>query len=116
MNRIDSDDDEEEEEDTWVAKEASEKADEESNPADSKLEPPSSNGQGRIKSPEGHPPAPARDQLTNTEPPKNAGVTPAATLAPNGVSGQDAAGQDDDEDDLLGVTDLVDYVCNNEDL
>lgn len=114
MNRIDSDDDDDE--DTWVAKEAAEKADEESNLADSKLEPLSSNGQGRIKSPEGHPPAPARDQLTNMEPPKNAGVTPAATLAPNGVSGQDVAGQDDDEDDLLGVTDLVDYVCNNEDL
>ncbi|TNM85257.1 hypothetical protein fugu_009435 [Takifugu bimaculatus] len=115
VNRIDSDDDDEEE-DTWVAKEAAEKADEESNLAGSKLEPPSSNGQGRIKSPEGHPPAPARDQLTNTEPPKNAGVTPAAPLAPNGVSGQDVAGQEDDEDDLLGVTDLVDYVCNNEDL
>lgn len=111
MNRIDSDDDEAA--DAWTEKEATGKGDEES---DSKPEPPSSNGQGRIKGPEGQPPAPARDQVTHVEPPKNAGVTPAATLAPNGVSGQDVAGQDDDEDDLLGVTDLVDYVCNNEDL
>lgn len=111
VNRIDSDDDEAA--DAWTEKEATGKVDEES---DSKPEPPSSNGQGRIKGPEGQPPAPARDQVTHVEPPKNAGVTPAATLAPNGVSGQDVAGQDDDEDDLLGVTDLVDYVCNNEDL
>lgn len=102
MNRIDSDDDDEDTEDTWTKK----KVDEDSNPADSKPEPPSSNG---LKSPEG--PAPPRDLATNTEPPKN-----AAALAANGVSGPDVAGQDDEEDDLLGVTDLVDYVCNNEDL
>lgn len=101
VNRIDSDD---EDEDTWTEKNAAEKVDEEATLADSKL------GQGRIKSPEGHPSAPARDLLTNMEPPKT------ATLAPNGVSGADVGGQDEDEDDLLGVTDLVDYVCNNEDL
>lgn len=100
VNRIDSDD---EDEDTWSQKGAAEKADEESKVADAKL------GQGGIKSPEGQPPAPARDLLANMEPPK------AAALAPNGVSGADG-GQDEDEDDLLGVTDLVDYVCNNEDL
>lgn len=82
--------------------------DEESNLADAKLGPPSSNGQSRIKGPEG-PPAPPRDLLPNMEAPK------AATLAPNGVSAAEV-GQDEDEDDLLGVTDLVDYVCNNEDL
>lgn len=82
--------------------------DEESSLADAKLGPPSSNGQSRIKSPEG-PPGPPRDLLPNTEAPK------AASLAPNGVSAAEV-GQDEDEDDLLGVTDLVDYVCNNEDL
>lgn len=101
VNRIDSDD---EDEDSWTEKKASEQVDEESKVADSKV------GQGTIKSPEGQPSAPAREALANMEGPK------AASLAPNGVSGADVAGQDEDEDDLLGVTDLVDYVCNNEDL
>lgn len=101
VNRIDSDEDDE---DTWTEKTAAEKVDEESKLADGK------GGQGRIKSPEGQPSAPARDLLANVEPPK------ACPVAPNGVSGADVAGQDEDEDDLLGVTDLVDYVCNNEDL
>lgn len=98
VNRIDSD------EDAWTEKNAAEKVDEESNLAESK------GGEGGIKSPEGQPSAPARELLPNTEPPKS------TSLAPNGVSGADGAGQDEDEDDLLGVTDLVDYVCNNEDL
>lgn len=101
VNRIDSD---EEDEDAWTQKRAAEKVDEESKLADSKL------GQGGVKSPEGQPSAPARDLQTNMEPPKG------ACLAPNGGPGADVAGQDEDEDDLLGVTDLVDYVCNNEDL
>lgn len=101
VNRIDSDDSDE---DAWTEKNAAEKVDEESNLAESKV------GEGGIKSPEGQPSAPARELLPNTEPPKS------TSLAPNGVSGADGAGQDEDEDDLLGVTDLVDYVCNNEDL
>ncbi|XP_064158796.1 remodeling and spacing factor 1 isoform X1 [Anguilla rostrata] len=55
--------------------------------------------------------------------PKDSGPSPAtgapgapATLAPNGVVPQETAAQDEDEDDLLGVTDLVDYVCNSEQL
>lgn len=103
VNRIDSDDSDE---DAWTEKNVAEKVEEESKLGDSR---PSSNGQAGVKSPEGQPSAPPRDLLANMEPPKS------TTLAPNGVSA-DGPGQDEDEDDLLGVTDLVDYVCNNEDL
>uniref|UniRef100_W5MHJ7 Remodeling and spacing factor 1 n=1 Tax=Lepisosteus oculatus TaxID=7918 RepID=W5MHJ7_LEPOC len=56
--------------------------------------------------------------------PKNSGApaasstaaNPSAILAPNGMAGQEVPPQDEDEDDLLGVTDLVDYVCNSEQL
>lgn len=98
VNRIDSDDSDEEAEEKPKEK----KADEESkgaNTADGNpAELPPTNGQSQPKSLEAH-----------------AG-RPAAAMAPNGLVGQDVAAQDDDEDDLLGVTDLVDYVCNNEDL
>ena len=40
----------------------------------------------------------------------------SAPAAPNGLVPPEMAPQDEDEDDLLGVTDLVDYVCNSEDL
>ena len=40
----------------------------------------------------------------------------AAGAAPNGLAPQEMAPPEEDEDDLLGVTDLVDYVCNSEDL
>ncbi|XP_075272139.1 remodeling and spacing factor 1 [Opisthocomus hoazin] len=43
--------------------------------------------------------------------------TASASLAPNGTgSGQEAVGPEEDEDELLRVTDLVDYVCNSEQL
>lgn len=123
VNRIDSDDDEEEEEEKPKEKKAAEKTDEESkgtNPADSNpAELPPTNGQSPIKSLEGlisRPAAAAPGLGPHLEPPKNISATPAATVAPNGLAGQEMAAQDDDEDDLLGVTDLVDYVCNNEDL
>lgn len=119
VNRIDSDDDEEEEEEKLKEK----KGDEESkgtNPADcNPVELPPTNGQSPIKSLEGlisRPAAAAPGLIANLEPPKNISATPAAAIAPNGLVGQEMAAQEDDEDDLLGVTDLVDYVCNNEDL
>lgn len=50
-----------------------------------------------------------------TQAPKDS--TAGASLAPNGTgSGQEAVGPEEDEDELLRVTDLVDYVCNSEQL
>lgn len=108
VNRIDSDDDDDEEQQEEKPKEK--KAEEESkgtNALDCGLvELPPANGQSPIKSLD----------IPHLEPPKSISATPAAAIAPNGLVGQDIAAQDDDEDDLLGVTDLVDYVCNNEQL
>ncbi|KAM5317775.1 remodeling and spacing factor 1 isoform 2-T2 [Glossophaga mutica] len=43
--------------------------------------------------------------------------TASASLAPNGTSGgQEAGAPEEEEDELLRVTDLVDYVCNSEQL
>lgn len=116
VNRIDSDDDDELEE-TPKEKKVSEES-KGSNASDGKTaEVSPTNGQGHVKNHEGlvgRPAAAAADPVPNLEPPKNTSTAPA--VAPNGLSGQDMAAQDDDEDDLLGVTDLVDYVCNNEDL
>nr|XP_046266672.1 remodeling and spacing factor 1 [Scatophagus argus] len=126
VNRIDSDDDDEEEEPEEKPKEkkAAEKADEESkgtNAVDcNATELPPANGQSQMKGLEGlvsRPAAAAAPGLiSNVEASKNISGTPASAIAPNGLVGQEMAAQDDDEDDLLGVTDLVDYVCNNEDL
>uniref|UniRef100_A0A3P8WAW3 Remodeling and spacing factor 1b, tandem duplicate 1 n=1 Tax=Cynoglossus semilaevis TaxID=244447 RepID=A0A3P8WAW3_CYNSE len=61
--------------------------------------------------------APPAALLPNLDQPKTISATPASTAAaPNGLVGQEMPAQDEDEDDLLGVTDLVDYVCNNEEL
>ncbi|XP_052525427.1 remodeling and spacing factor 1 [Tympanuchus pallidicinctus] len=50
-----------------------------------------------------------------TQAPKDS--TASASLAPNGTgSGQEVVGPEEDEDELLRVTDLVDYVCNSEQL
>ncbi|NXN92849.1 RSF1 factor, partial [Rhinopomastus cyanomelas] len=50
-----------------------------------------------------------------TQAPKDS--TASASLASNGTgSGQEAVGPEEDEDELLRVTDLVDYVCNSEQL
>ncbi|XP_078121343.1 remodeling and spacing factor 1 [Sander vitreus] len=123
VNRIDSDDDDEEQEEKPKENKAAEKEDEESkgtNPVDcNPVELPPTNGQSPIKSLEGlvSKPTAATPGLTpHLEPPKNISATPAAAIAPNGLVGQELAAQEEDEDDLLGVTDLVDYVCNNEDL
>ncbi|KAM6157887.1 remodeling and spacing factor 1 isoform 2-T2 [Rhynchocyon petersi] len=43
--------------------------------------------------------------------------TASVSLAPNGTSGgQEAGAPEEEEDELLRVTDLVDYVCNSEQL
>ncbi|KAM9333695.1 remodeling and spacing factor 1 [Pholidichthys leucotaenia] len=117
VNRIDSDDDEEEE------KPKEKKVEEESkgtNPLGCNLaDVPPTNRQSPMKSLEGlisRPAATTPGLVPHLEPPKNISATPAAAIAPNGLVGQDMVAQDDDEDDLLGVTDLVDYVCNNEQL
>ncbi|XP_031664292.1 remodeling and spacing factor 1 isoform X2 [Oncorhynchus kisutch] len=105
VNRIDSDDSDKEEE-----KETKETREEEegevlgkgASPLDYslvELHPPT-NGQCPIKALEG---------LAHIGPQKP-GAT-AVAIAPNGL---ELAPQDDDEDDLLGVTDLVDFVCNSD--
>jgi len=121
VNRIDSDDDDDEEqEEKPKEKKAAEEDSKGTNPSDcSPVEPQPTNGQSTVKSLEGliSEPTPAAPNLTpHLEPSKNTSSTPAAATAPNGLVGQDMAAQDDDEDDLFGVTDLVDYVCNNEQL
>ncbi|XP_068457452.1 remodeling and spacing factor 1 [Clinocottus analis] len=133
VNRIDSDDSEEEEEEKKEEKEENAEeekkqqdgeqkedktkekktTDEESkgtkladgDAADGDAAP--TNGQkSPVKSSEGAGGRPAAG-AAHPDPPKNIGAAP---------NGQEMAPQDEDEDDLLGVTDLVDYVCNNEDL
>lgn len=124
VNRIDSDDDEEEEPEEKPKEKKAEEESKGTNPLDCNLvELPPTNGQSPIKTLEGfigRPPAAtaatAPGLISHLEPPKNISATPAAVIAPNGLVGQEMAAQDDDEDDLLGVTDLVDYVCNNEQL
>lgn len=119
VNRIDSDDDDEEQEEKPKEKKAEEES-KGTNPLDCNLvELQPTNGQSPIKSIEGfisRPAAAAPGLIPHLEPPKNISAPPAAAIAPNGLAGQEMAAQDDDEDDLLGVTDLVDYVCNNEQL
>ncbi|XP_042621263.1 remodeling and spacing factor 1 isoform X1 [Cyprinus carpio] len=111
VNRIDSDDSESEEE---VKKSPSEKETEETvgkgpSPLDYNLvELPPTNGQSPMKSLEGLIPRPAVGVTS-----KNGNAPSAVSIAPNGM---EIAAQDEDEDDLLGVTDLVDYVCNSEQL
>ncbi|KAJ8267020.1 hypothetical protein GJAV_G00137380 [Gymnothorax javanicus] len=118
LNRIDSDEEEEDAGRTLVAKDdvsikktnrmASE---EEESPLDYNLvELPSANGQSPMK---------GLDGFITSRPgalqggPKIIGV-PTTALAPNGLTAPEMTPQDEDEDDLLGVTDLVDYVCNSE--
>ncbi|KAF7206684.1 remodeling and spacing factor 1 [Nothobranchius furzeri] len=119
VNRIDSDDDDDEQ-DEEKPKKLVEEDSKGTNQWDSgTAELQSTNGQNAAKSHEGfaNRPAPAAPGLvSHLEPPKSIGSTPAAATAPNGLVGQEIAAQDDEEDDLLGVTDLVDYVCNNEQL
>ncbi|XP_077098287.1 remodeling and spacing factor 1 [Siphateles boraxobius] len=113
VNRIDSDDSESEEEEE-VKKSPQEKESEENvvkgpSPLDYNLvELPPTNGQSPIKGLEGLMPRP---EVGVT--PKNGNAPSAVSSAPNGL---EIPAQDEDEDDLLGVTDLVDYVCNSEQL
>lgn len=114
MNRIDSDDSESEEEEEEVKKSPPEKETEETvgkgpSPLDYNLvELPPTNGQSPMKGLEGLIPRPGVGVT-----PKNGNAPSAVTIAPNGL---EIPAQDEDEDDLLGVTDLVDYVCNSEQL
>lgn len=120
LNRIDSDEEDEEEEKTLVGREDESikkthkmATEEEESPLDYNLvELPSANGQSPMK---------GLDGFISSRPgavqggPKISGA-PTALLPPNGQASQEIAPQDEDEDDLLGVTDLVDYVCNSEQL
>ncbi|XP_064206934.1 remodeling and spacing factor 1 [Anguilla rostrata] len=120
LNRIDSDEEEEEGEKTLAGREDESvkkthrmASDDEESPLDYNLvELPSANGQSPMK---------GLDGFITSRPgalqggPKISGA-PTAALAPNGLVVQEMAPQDEDEDDLLGVTDLVDYVCNSEQL
>ncbi|KAK7120754.1 hypothetical protein R3I94_020669 [Phoxinus phoxinus] len=120
VNRIDSDDSESEEEkekekekEEEVKKSPQEKESETvvkgPSPLDYNLvELPPTNGQSPIKGLEGLIPRP---EVGVT--PKNGNAPSAVSSAPNGL---EIPAQDEDEDDLLGVTDLVDYVCNSEQL
>ncbi|XP_036392133.1 remodeling and spacing factor 1 isoform X2 [Megalops cyprinoides] len=76
---------------------------------------PSTNGQSAAKGPGAFVP-----KHGGAVGPKDSGAsaTPVApsALAANGMVPQELPTQDEDEDDLLGVTDLVDYVCNSEQL
>lgn len=123
MNRIDSDDSEEEEEKPKEKKpEAAEeeKEEQEEEEEESKGTKPTVGGQVESQPTNGQsaksPAPPAPGPTPTQEPPKTISSTPAPAVAPNGLVGQEMSVQEDDEDDLLGVTDLVDYVCNNEQL
>ncbi|XP_059126981.1 remodeling and spacing factor 1 [Peromyscus eremicus] len=73
---------------------------------------PSTNGQSPGKAIENLMGKPSEKSQT----PKDSG-TASASLAPNGTSGgQEVGAPEEDEDELLRVTDLVDYVCNSEQL
>ncbi|XP_062309943.1 remodeling and spacing factor 1 [Osmerus eperlanus] len=127
VNRIDSDDDSDAAEED--KKQAPEQEEEEglgkgATPLEYNLvELPPTNGQSPVKGLEGLMNQPgggaamsAPDLLAHLGP-KNVNVaTPVVAIAPNGLVSQEMVSQEDDEDDLLGVTDLVDYVCNSEQL
>lgn len=73
---------------------------------------PSTNGQSPSKAIENLMGKPAEKPQT----PKDSS-TASASLAPNGTSdGPEAGAPEEEEDELLRVTDLVDYVCNSEQL
>nr|XP_061818742.1 remodeling and spacing factor 1-like [Nerophis lumbriciformis] len=97
VNRIDSDDDDEEEE---AEKPKEKKAAEEGAGVTAKG---TNTSDSNAAEPTPTPPPPANGQTKSVE----------GVISRNG---QEGAAQEEDEDDLLGVTDLVDYVCNNEDL
>ncbi|XP_076842585.1 remodeling and spacing factor 1 isoform X2 [Brachyhypopomus gauderio] len=123
VNRIDSDDSEEE-----VEEEKKKTAEKEAEDVLGKggsldynlVELPPTNGQSPMKGLEGFisrpPVGVAAPALMGHMGLKNSGTPPTLAMAANGLVPQEMAPQDEDEDDLLGVTDLVDYVCNSEQL
>ncbi|XP_046717475.1 remodeling and spacing factor 1 isoform X2 [Silurus meridionalis] len=123
VNRIDSDDSDEEEKEKEEEKKNTEKEPEDgaakrSSPLDYNLELPPANGQSPMKSLEGLVPRPAsgvaNPALTSQIGLKNNSAPQPVSVGANGLVPQEVAPQDEDEDDLFGVTDLVDYVCNSE--
>lgn len=82
---------------------------------------PPTNGQSPMKGPEGLMSRPtggvvgAAGLMAHIGP-KNPATATAVAMATNGLVPQEMPPADEDEDDLLGVTDLVDYVCNSEQL
>ncbi|XP_054974582.1 remodeling and spacing factor 1 isoform X2 [Sorex araneus] len=106
--RIDSEEEEEEEEE-----EDFDNVGKVGSPLDySLVDLPSTNGQSPSKAIENLMGKPAEKPQT----PKDSS-TASASLAPNGTSGGPEAGApEEEEDELLRVTDLVDYVCNSEQL
>ncbi|XP_023665293.1 remodeling and spacing factor 1 isoform X1 [Paramormyrops kingsleyae] len=127
LNRIDSDDSEEEKADLGETVAGSNEGRTQCVPTDEEVvegvlgkgtspldyglvELPSANGQSSMKGLEG---LITRGHMG----PKNGGPPPPTTmLAPNGLTPQEMLPQEDDEDDLMGVTDLVEYVCNSGEL
>lgn len=121
VNRIDSDDsDEEEEEKKSTEKEAEDTVAKGVSPLDYNLELPPTNGQSPMKTLEGFISRPATGManpaLMSQIGLKNSSAPQPVSIGANGLVPQEMAPQDEDEDDLLGVTDLVDYVCNSEQL
>lgn len=123
VNRIDSDDSDEEEEEK--EKKSTEKEAEDTvvkgvTPLDYNLDIPPTNGQSPIKTLEGLISRPATGManpaVISQIGLKNSSTPQPVSIGANGLVPQEMAPQDEDEDDLLGVTDLVDYVCNSEQL
>lgn len=123
VNRIDSDDSDEEEaekEKKSTEKEAEDTVAKGVSPLDYNLELPPTNGQSPMKTLEGLISRPATGManpaLMSQIGLKNSSAPQPVSVGANGLVAQEMAPQDEDEDDLLGVTDLVDYVCNSEQL
>ncbi|XP_041946973.1 remodeling and spacing factor 1 isoform X4 [Alosa sapidissima] len=145
VNRIDSDDSDEEEEEEKKSAPAEKESEESKRPPRLGLDEedeeaaalvkgtspldylvvdlPPTNGQSPMKGPEGlisRPPGGAvvgaAAGLLAHIGPKNPAAATAVAMTTNGLVPQEMPPPDEDEDDLLGVTDLVDYVCNSEQL
>lgn len=125
VNRIDSDDSDEEEAEKEKEKKSTEKEAEDTvakgvSSLDYNLELPPTNGQNPMKTLEGLISRPATGManpaLMSQIGLKNSSAPQPVPVGANGLVAQEMAPQDEDEDDLLGVTDLVDYVCNSEQL
>lgn len=122
VNRIDSDDSDEEEaeKNKSTEKESEDTVTKGVSSLDYNLELPPTNGQSPINTLEGFISRPATGMANPTLASqiglKNSSAPQPVSVGANGLVPQEMAPQDEDEDDLLGVTDLVDYVCNSEQL